>query len=209
MIQVLSTLIGRASYRRRETGILAICLAAGLGALWLTVPAKPAVAADPAVKFMAQVGRELMAAARTRSPSVMANVVQKYGDVRAIGDFSLGAYRTKLAEADREAYYAGMVRFIGRYASSMAPKYPVSRVEWENVSLRGSGGGVMVDCSVVLGDGTSWNVRWVLRKVGNTYKVRDAEVLGIRMTPYLKTAFEDYIAQNGGQTRALVMALNR
>jgi phospholipid transport system substrate-binding protein len=208
MIHVLSSLIGGAFQRRRQTGIVATCLAAGLGALWLLIPARPAVAADPAVKFMAQVGRELVAAARTRSPSVMANVIQKYGDVTAIGDFSLGAYRAKLAEADREQYYAGMVRFIARYASSMAPKFPVARVEWENVSIR-TAGGVMVDCRVVMADGTGWDVRWVLRKIGDSYKVRDAEVLGIRMTPYLKTAFEDYISQNGGHTRALVMALSR
>ena len=66
---------------------------------------------------MAQVGRELMAAARTRSPSVMAAVVQKYADVRYIGDYSLGAYRARLADADREEYHAGMVRFIARNAS--------------------------------------------------------------------------------------------
>jgi phospholipid transport system substrate-binding protein len=208
MIQVFSTFLRGSILGRQRTGMAAACLAAGLAAFWTMQPAKPAVAADSAVIFMAQVGRELMAAARTHSPSVMANVIQKYGDVRGIGDFSLGSYRSKLAEADSEAYYAGMVRFIARYASSMAPKFPVTKVEWENLSVRGAGG-VMVDSTVTLRDGTSWNVRWVLRKIGDTYKVRDAEVLGVRMTPYLKDAFEDYINQNGGHTRALVLALSR
>ena len=52
-------------------------------------------------------------------------------------------------------------------------------------------------------------MRWVLRKVGNTYKVRDAEVLGINVASYLSSAFEDYLSQNGGHTRALVTVLNR
>ena len=34
-------------------------------------------------------------------------------------------------------------------------------------------------------------------------------VLGFWMTPLLKKLFEDYIAQNGGNTRALITALNR
>jgi hypothetical protein len=39
--------------------------------------------------------------------------------------------------------------------------------------------------------------------------VRDAMVLGFWMTPFLKKLFEDYIAQNGGNPRALTAALNR
>lgn len=172
------------------------------------VAAAPVAAADPAVVFMSQVGKELMAAARTRSPGVMANVIQRHGDVTTIGLFSLGAYRAKLTAEDRNVYYAGMVRFLGRFAATEAPKYQVARVEWVNQSFRGSNG-LMVDCKVVMADGTAYDVRWLLAKYGNTYKVRDAMVLGFWMTPFLKKLFEDYIAQNGGNPRALVTALNR
>ena len=47
-----------------------------------------------------------------------------------------------------------------------------------------------------------------VKKVGNTYKVRDAEVLGVNVASYLRSAFEDYLSQNGGHTRALVTVLN-
>jgi phospholipid transport system substrate-binding protein len=174
---------------------------------WLVV-AVPAHASDPAVVYMAQVGRDLMAAARTRSPGVMANVVNRHADVRVIGNYSLGEYKGKLPEAERPAYLAGMVRFISRYAATEAPKYPVARVEWSNQSMRGSAG-VTVDSKVVLADGTAYDVRWLLGKYGNTYKVRDAMVLGFWMTPFLRKLFEDYIAQNGGNPRALTAALNR
>jgi phospholipid transport system substrate-binding protein len=197
---------------RRPVGVVGGLAA---GALWLalcapTLPAAstPALAADPAVVFMAQVGRELTSAARTRSPGVMANVIQRYGDVRVIGNYSLGAYRARLAEGDREAYYSGMVRFISRYAAGEAPKYPIARVEWANQSMRFATG-IMVDSKVVLTDGTEYEVRWLLGHYGNTYKVRDAMVLGFWMTPFLKKLFEDYIAQNGGNPRALTTALNR
>ena len=209
MSTVANTLAGGHG-RRQAFRVVAWLL--GLGALWCGIAAslvvRPAAAADPAVVFMAQVGRELMAAARTRSPSVMANVVQRYGDVRTIGNYSLGAYRAKLAEGDRQAYYAGMIRFISRYAASESPKYPVARVEWLNQSERGANG-IFVDSTVVLADGGSYEVRWLLARVGTTYKVRDAMVMGFWMTPFLKKLFEDYITQNGGNPRALMMALNR
>jgi phospholipid transport system substrate-binding protein len=101
-----------------------------------------------------------------------------------------------------------MVRFIGRYAASEAPKYGVARVEWANQSFRGSSG-IMVDSRVTLTDGSSYDVRWLLFKYGSSYKVRDAMVLSFWMTPFLKNLFEDYIAKNGGNPRALMVALSR
>jgi phospholipid transport system substrate-binding protein len=158
---------------------------------------------------MAKVGRELMAAARTRSPGVISGVVKRYGDVTYIGLYSLGSYRSQLPTSDRTPYYDGMVRFIGRYAATYAPKYQIARVEWANESVRGSGGGVMVDSTVTLTDGSSYEVRWLLSKAGGSYRVRDAMVAGFWMTPLLKGMFEDYIAQNGGNPKALVAVLNR
>ncbi len=157
---------------------------------------------------MAQVGRDLIAAARMRSPAVMASVIERYGDVSYIGLYSLGSYRHLLSAEEKTAYYAGMVRFIGRYASTEAPNYPVARVEWSNQSFRGASG-VMVDSKVVLEDGGTYEVRWLLVQRDSTYKVRDAMVLGVWMTPFLKQLFENYIAENGGHPRALVAALSR
>jgi phospholipid transport system substrate-binding protein len=207
------TIVAKASSGRRPWWRKAVCLAAAsisaaLMTIWAAATAPPARAADPAVVFMAQVGRDLMAAARSRSPAMMAAVVERHGDVTQIGLYSLGEYRTRLPHAERPSYYSGMARFIGRYAASEAPKYPLARVEWSNQSVRGASG-LMVDSRVVLADGSGYDVRWLLFKYGNTYKVRDAMVLGFWMTPFLKKLFEDYIAQNGGNPRALTAALNR
>jgi phospholipid transport system substrate-binding protein len=184
------------------------CLWAGLVVLTVGLASAPARASDPAVVFMSQVGKELMAAARTRSPAAMASVIERYADVTQIGLYSLGEYRTRLSQADRPTYYSGMVRFIGRYAAGEAPKYPIARVEWSNQSVRGASG-LMVDSRVVLADGTAYDVRWLLRKYGSSYKVRDAMVLTFWMTPFLKNLFEDYIAKNGGNPHALMAALSR
>ena len=50
---------------------------------------------------------------------------------------------------------------------------------------------------------------FLLSQYGGSYKVRDAMVYGFWMTPFLKKLFEDYIANNGGNPRALMAALNR
>jgi phospholipid transport system substrate-binding protein len=203
-----TTLTGRLVSPLRLRRAIAGCIYAVFCLVTLAAAPAPAAAADPAVVFMAQVGKELMAAARTRSPGVMASVIQRYGDVSHIGLFSLGSYRNQLSAADRTTYYGGMVRFIARYAASEAPKYPVAKVEWSNQSIRGSNG-VMVDSTITLGDGSTYEVRWLLSQYGSTFKVRDAMVVGFWMTPFLKKLFEDYIAQNGGNPRALLAALNR
>lgn len=203
MIAAMGTALRRALPRTT-----AGCFWVGLLAIWVGVTAAPARAGDPAVIFMAQVGKELMAAARTRSPSAMASVVERHADVTQIGLYSLGEYRTRLPHEERPGYFSGMARFIGRYAAGEAPKYPVARVEWINESIRTSSG-VAVDSRIVMADGSGYEVRWLLSKYGASYKVRDAMVLGFWMTPFLKNLFEDYIAKNGGNPKALTAALNR
>jgi phospholipid transport system substrate-binding protein len=209
MTTVGTRLVGGSVWQRISARIAAGGLAAGLLAMWVAMAgAPPARAADPAVVFMAQVGRELMAAARTRSAGAMAGVVERHADLTQIGLYSLGEYRARLPQEERPTYFSGMARFIGRYAAAESPKYQVARVEWANQSVR-SGSGVMVDSRIVLADGSGYDVRWALTKYGGSYKVRDAMVLGFWMTPFLKSLFEDYISKNGGNPRALTTALNR
>ena len=157
---------------------------------------------------MEQVARDLQAGARTQSPILLSNAVKRYGDVNYIGSYSLGTYRAKLSQADRPIYLNGMVRFIGRYAATQVPKYPVVKYELMSPSIQG-GSGIMVDSKITLRDGSQYDVRWLLVKVGNTYRVRDAMVYGFWVTPFLKQLFETYIGEQGGDVKALVVVLNR
>ena len=146
MSTVIGTLrrVGSKLQRILPAAAVSGCILALACVAWLTAAPRPAAAADPAVKFMAQVGRELMAAARTRSPGVMASVIERYGDVSYIGLYSLGSYRSQLSVADRVIYYGGMVRFISRYAATEAPKFPVARVEWADQRSGDTGVGTAV-----------------------------------------------------------------
>ena len=175
---------------------------------FLTVNVNSAIAADPAVLFLDRVAKEAIQATRSQSPSALQGVIARYADAPAIGAYALGDYRNRLEPADREAYNAGMVRFIGRYAATEAPKYPILRVTF-TPEVRQTRAGPIVDSNVVMQDGTNYDVAWLLTKSGNSYRIRDAQVLSFWLTSFLKKLFEDYIGQNNGSVKALVMVLQR
>lgn len=170
--------------------------------------AVPAAASDPAVEYMRRAANELINAQRQGTPEAFSRVIDSYGHVPAIGLGALGNYREGLSAGDRGSYYKGLTRFIGRYASKEAVKYPVARAEFPSGGVR-DGRSVMVDSRIVLRDGSTYDVRWMLMPHGRSFKVRDAQVLGFWVSPFLQRLFENYIAENGGTVRALVIALSR
>lgn len=173
------------------------------------VSARPASAQqDPAVQFMDRVTRDLISAQRTRSVQAMQLAISRYGDTQAIGLFALGDYRPRLDPADRESYISGMVKFIGRYAATESPKYPVAKVTFAPESRKAKYG-ITVDSTITLQDGTTYEIAWLLVKYGSNYRVRDAQAVGFWMSPFLKKLFEDYISQNNGNVKALVGVLQR
>ncbi len=187
---------------------MTLLLAAATMAVSLLGSVSGAQAEDAAVKFMRKAAASLLSAQKKGTQAAFESSVQKYGHVPAIGLYALGNYRRGLDHGDRRSYYRGLVRFIGRYAAAEAPKYPVADVKFAANAIR-DGRSVMVDSQIILTDGTTYDVRWMLFENRNTYKVRDAQVLGFWVSPFLQRLFENYISENGGQVGSLVMALNR
>ena len=168
----------------------------------------PVQAADPAIVFLDRVAKEAIQASRSRSPSALQAVIARYADGPAIGTYALGDFRNRLDPVDRDAYTTGMIRFIGRYAATEAPKYPVQRVTF-TPEVRQTRAGIVVDSNVVMQDGSNYDVAWLLTRSGNGYRIRDAQVMSFWLTSFLKKLFEDYIGQNNGSVKALVMVLQR
>jgi phospholipid transport system substrate-binding protein len=165
-------------------------------------------AADPAVSYMRHAANALIDAQRKGSAGAFARVINSYGHVPAIALFALGDFRKDLPSGDRRTYYSGMTRFIGRYAATEAPKYPVERVKFAAAGIR-DGRTVLVDSQIVLKDGSTYDVRWMLLPNRGGFKVRDAQVLGFWVSPFLQTLFQNYIKENGGNVNALVTVLSR
>lgn len=195
--------------RRALRSLAAMPLAAILAVLTtgLADPT-PAAAIEQPAKYMQRVGKALLSASRTGSASDFAGAVRSHSDYASIGLYSLGSYVKGLPRTDRPTYFTGMINFIAKYAAKESPKYPVANfvVTGQTEETRT---GAYVDTRVTLRDGTTYDVRWLLVRRGSAYKVRDAQVLGFWMSPFLKDLFEKYISENGGNPRALVVALNR
>lgn len=178
------------------------------GAVLLVAFSAGTASAESAASYMQRVQNELMAAQRSGSSTAFQNVLRKHMDVPSIGLTALGAHARSLPKTDRPAYYNGMIKFISNYAAKEAPKYPVA-----SAAVTGMGeetaGGATVDSKINLRSGEGYDIRWKLVRTGGTFKVRDAQVVGFWMTSFLDNLFQNYIAENGNNPRALVMALNR
>ena len=181
--------------------------ALALSGLVLVTMSASASAESPAA-FMKRVGNELLAATRSGSASQIAMVLNSNADIPSIGLNALGSYARSLPKSDRPFYYNGMINFIARYAAKEAPKYPVARFIVTAQSQEDSRG-TYVDSHITLATGDAYDVRWLVVRRQGTYKVRDAQVIGFWMTSFLDNLFQNYISENGGNPKALVVALNR
>ena len=167
-----------------------------------------AVRAESPAAYMKSVSNELLSAHRSGSTAQFAKVLAANADVPSIGISALGSYARSLPRSDRPVYYSGMVNFIARYAAKESPKYPVDRII-VTAQSRGATYGTYVDTRVKLRNGDSYDVRWLVVRRGKTYKVRDAQIIGFWMTSFLDNLFQNYISENGGNPKSLVVALNR
>ncbi len=184
-----------------------IVLAALLALPLFMSMATPARAEHPTA-YMQRVANELIAAQRLGGGQAFAAVFRRHADVPWLGTSALGNYAQRLAVADRPNYYNGLIKFISNYAAKEAPKYPAKRAMVMSATEEG-GKGLYVDTVIELESGETYDIRWWLTRQGTTFKVRDAQVVGFWMSPFLKNLFETYIAENGGNPQALVVALNR
>lgn len=179
--------------------VLAVALLAGL--------ADTARAESPAT-YMQRVQNELIAAQRAGSVSAFSAVLRRHMAVSSIGLTALGPHAAALPKAERPAFYNGMISFISKYSAKEGPKYPVA-----SAVVVGQGqetaGGATVDSRLTLRSGESYDIRWKLVREGQSFKVRDAQVVGFWMTSFLDNLFQTWISENGNNPRALVVALNR
>lgn len=198
-----SAVVSSLRHRGLAQALFGLVLAFGM----LLATKDDARAESPAA-YMQRVANELTAASRSGSASAFAAVLRSHADVPWLGLSSLGSYAGALPAADRPGYFNGVVNFLGRYAAKEAPKYPVASGVVTGVASDTSAG-VEVDSRLTLKNGDTYDIRWLLVRRGQAYKVRDAQVLGFWLSPFLKNLFENYIAENGGNPRALLVALNR
>jgi phospholipid transport system substrate-binding protein len=173
----------------------------------VTKPDVPPARKETPAAYMKRIGNELLLASRSGSVSQIAMVLSANADVPSIGLNALGDYARSLPKSDRPLYYNGMVNFIARYAAKESPKYPIARFV-VTAQSQDDARGVYVDSHITLASGDAYDVRWLIVRRDGAYKVRDAQVIGFWMTSFLDSLFQNYISENGGNPKSLVVALN-
>ena len=196
------------SMRTPPRRVLMSLLGLALATIAVVAGATAAHAGESPAAYMKRVGNELLAASRSGSSSQFAMVLNSNADIPSIGLAALGGYARSLPRGDRPVYYNGMINFIARYAAKEAPKYPVARFI-VTAQAKEEARGTYVDSRITMASGDAYDVRWLVVRRGSTYKVRDAQVIGFWMTSFLDNLFQNYISENGGNPKALVVALNR
>ncbi len=199
----MTTISSRAAPRRAASTFARVLVLSGLALLGLSA----AASAESPAAYMKRVGNELLTASRTGSVSQLAMVLNANADVPSIGLNALGDYARSLPKTDRPVYYTGMINFIARYAAKESPKYPVARFIVTAQSQEDARG-TYVDSHITLASGDAYDVRWLVVRRDGAYKVRDAQVIGFWMTSFLDNLFQNYISENGGNPKSLVVALN-
>ena len=169
--------------------------------------ATPAFAGDhPSVVFMNEVASQLLRAHRLGTVPAFMRVIQRYADIPAIADYSLGDYKLDSGQIAR--YHHGVAQFISRYFVDQSKSYPIAKYEIGEATVAPNKD-VIVGSKIYLMAGQVYSVNWLLGWSGGSYKVTDAKFLGFSMTSQERSLFTSYIAKHNGDVDQLVTALNR
>ncbi len=187
-------------------------LLAGLGALALvgtqaSVPQSAYAATDRVAKFMNRLKGPLLRAAKEHSPSRFLRVIRSHADVPNIALYSLGSYRDGLDRSRRRAYYTGVARYMANYFALMSKEYKVVDAEVVGNSWN-EGDDYYIDTKITLESGSTYNVRWQLKKKDGKFKIADVRVLGFWLAWLQRQQFQSFIESRGGSVNSLVVALN-
>ena len=93
----------------------------GLLALLTTVPASAAT--SPSLNYMQQAAKDLLHANRQGTVASFRRAIVRHADLENIATYSLGQYKTKLKETQRDRYYDGVATFMARYFADQSREY--------------------------------------------------------------------------------------
>jgi phospholipid transport system substrate-binding protein len=190
---------GRLQWDRCTRRSVLIGAGAAVSSLLVCGTALPAQA-DDASRFVTEVGKETLAAARQGSTEAFRSVIRRYGDLPGIALFSLGQYRRMLPPGRQQEYYRLVEAFIAKTLANNAPKLRGTSIAVDRV--RELEGYVEVESTIELVN-RSANVSWRLRPAGGAYRVFDVRVEGIWLTITQRSVFTDVIRNGGGKIDAL------
>jgi ABC-type transporter MlaC component len=192
------TIPGRSLTRRAVLGMIAVT----------AISPVLAAAGHPSLVHMKQVARDLLNANRLGTVASFRRAIQRHADVGDIAIYSLGQYKGKLPETQRNRYYGGVATFMARYFADQSREYRVAKYELGEPAAAGDGD-MLIPSKVYLMTGQTYTVSWRLAKRGGKYKIVDAKMLGFSLVYLQRNLFTSFLSKRNGDVGQLVAALNR
>ena len=194
-----SAVSGSLSRRR----LLAVLLA--LGALPVVV--KPSMAAKTPGAFAEELGRKVIALARSkRSDSALKReflaLLTRNANTRAVARFALGKYRRRMPKKLWPEYY----RLVLAYIAGMFVSYrkDLAAKDIRIIKSTGRGKWTSVESELVFPDGSKSRVDWRIYTGGGPYRVGDVKIKGIWLSLRMRDKFVSILNESKGDFKALM-----
>jgi ABC-type transporter MlaC component len=183
---------GHRLLNRRELGGLALAALFGTAA--------PASASTDAETYVTGIAENVMALANAgqKGPALRAKfaaLMNRYINLKAIADYALGPYRSKLPASKRAEFYD----LVSNYAAALFVYYvdDFRGSELEIISTTKQGKFTVIQ-SAIKGKGKPEQVRWRLSPSGGGFRVSDVNIKGVWLTISMKDRFSKVLKSSNG-----------
>jgi phospholipid transport system substrate-binding protein len=163
--------------------------------LALIAAAQPAAAEHPSVGYLRQVAKDMLAAHRQGTISAFLRAIQRHADLNGIGKYVLGNYIDKLPSSQLARYNRGVANYMALFFANGSRDYTVAKYDIGEATVDADKN-VLVDSTIYLLTGRSYNATWKLVWINGGYKVRDVRVLGFWMTAQQKSDFANFLGSS-------------
>ena len=189
------------SLSRRRLLAMLLTLAA------LPVVGKPSIAAKSPEAFARELGRKVIALARTKQsdPALKRRflaLLTRNANTRAVARFALGKYRRRMPKKLWPEYY----RLVLDYIAGMFVSYrkDLAAKDIRIIKARRRGKWTSVESKLVFPDGSTSRVDWRIYTGGGPYRVGDVKIKGIWLSLRMRDKFVSILNQSKGDFDALM-----
>ena len=184
-----------------------LCLAAGVAAALVTLPAS---AADPA-QLIQGTANEVIEIIKATTPgparqAAIQRVLQTNFDLPYMGQQALGANWNKASEAQRVRFLKAAESAEARAYSERFGQYGGQILTVGKVTPRPNGV-FIVDSQLSQSSGQPIKLQWEVRDAGQGPRITDVKVEGVSMVMTRRSDFNSYIQNNGGSVDPLINEL--
>lgn len=165
-------------------------------------------------RHVAEAAEQAMAIARADGPPSrmmrrFQSLLNRYADMDAVADLSLGPYRDDMPEAYRPEFDDLVARFAASMFASYAADFAGRRVDITGVRQR-SDSEYVVSTRIVFGDGRPPSeIDWRVTQRRGQFTVRDIRVRGIWLVLSVRSHFVGLVNQNNGSINSLMYYLRQ